>query len=508
MANLIFKAEGFVDTEDPEYYKSVSAFIIEKDFSSLKFEFFSEGKPLYFHVTDPEERVRVQILGKYDSKETILYADDSKCGTGTCPGEISRGEWKISAFAFGGRSSSRLGKVSFEVKVFEGDVPENAESSSVSWLDKVEFKKGRIALREFEMEGNGKDGLRYLKGDFHTHTLLSDGSASPEELLEEGLNKKLDFFFTTEHGILNTSFPEKKGISVYPSFEVTTSGGHFNLHGLRFIPEKLLESGPLPEWSVIEKIMTDAGKSGALVSINHPMQHPWEWLYNDLPLFMIDALEIISDPYAEGAPEANDEAVRFLDVLWNEGFRITGIGGSDTHTAFSESQLGQPATKVYAKPGSLNSILEGIKNHNASVFVDLDCVFEYRIDGKPVSPGKVISRSDDLEIIFDPAEKIEEFILNVIENGITVDEIKTNQGRISVKRKWDENSDWIRCEIRDSRNKLRGYINPVYREFNSDNKGNSLNTEDSLNLSGSKPFYKDEVESSIKTWGDAVALME
>ena len=506
MDELIFKAEGFVDTEDPEYYKSVFAFIIEKDFSSLKFEFFSEGKPLYFHVTDPEERVRVQMLGKYDSKETILYADDSKCGTGTCPGEIPRGEWKIAAFTFGARSSSRLGKVSFRVNVFKGEGSENAESRSVSWLDKDEFKRGKIVLRDFETNGNKNGSFRYLKGDFHSHTFLSDGSASPEELLEEGLKNKLDFFFTTEHGILNTSFPEKKGISVYPSFEVTTSGGHFNLHGLKYIPEKLLESGPLPEWSVIEKVMTDAKNSGALVSINHPMQHPWEWLYNDLPLSMIDALEIISDPYAEGAPEANDEAVRFLDVLWNEGFRITGIGGSDTHTAFSESQLGQPATKVYAKPGSLNSILEGIKNHNASVFVDLDCVFEYRIDGKPVSPGKVISRSDDLEIIFDPAEKTEEFILKVIENGITADEIKNNKGRISVKRKWDEKSDWIRCEIRDSRNMLRGYINPVYRELNSGCKGDSLNKDNSLNLS-SRSNYKKGHEGSVKTWGDAVDLM-
>ncbi len=32
-------------------------------------------------------------------------------------------------------------------------------------------------------------------------------------------------------------------------------------------------------------------------------------------------------------------------------------GESDTYTKFSPSQLGEPVAKIYAKPGSLNSML-------------------------------------------------------------------------------------------------------------------------------------------------------
>lgn len=481
---MIFKTEGFVHTEKPEHYKNNSSFLIEEDFSSLTFEFFGEGKPLYFHVTDPEGIVRVQYLSSENPVQIVLHQDESKSGIGTCPGEIKKGEWQISVFTFGARSNSRFGKVSFTVKVFNSVDADNSAEKLINWIDRDAFSAGKIALKGFEKSRRGNDGYRWLKGDFHVHSNLSDGSSSPVELIEEGLSKKLDFFFITEHNILSTGFPEKKGITVFPSYEVTTVSGHFNLPGLRIMPEDLLGKGPIPDWKDIKEIMSEAENSGALVSINHPAFHPWQWLYYDLPLSMVDSIEVVTDPYDVKIGDTNEKAVKMLDLIWNAGYRIAGIGGSDTHTAFSDSQLGQPVTEVYAKPGSLRSLLEGVKNCHAAVYLDSENRMQYSVKGETVLPGTDIESSEDvdLEIIFTAGEDSDPFNLRIIENGVVTDEMETIPGTGAVfEKKWDRSSDWIRCEMRDAGGMLRGYLNPLHR--------------------GGK-------ETNIKTWGEIIDLMD
>ncbi len=204
MSKLIFNTSGFVDSDNPDNYTSKSSFIIDKDLSSLIFEFSGGGKPVYFHVTDPDGLVRVQFLGKQGPKTTVLHKDESGSGIGTCPGKIRKGKWMITAFAFGARCSSSSGKVDYEVKVFENTYKSNPDNLYSSWLNLKEFNSGRIFLKAFENSQNIQGGnepseindeeCRWLKGDFHVHSYLSDGSSSPAELLEEGLNKKLDFF--------------------------------------------------------------------------------------------------------------------------------------------------------------------------------------------------------------------------------------------------------------------------------------------------------------------------
>ncbi len=484
MDKLIFKTEGFVDSEKPENYKSSFSFFIDEDFTSLTFELYGGGKPLYFHVTDPLGAVRLQFLGRHISGQTVLHESESKTGIGTCFGKIYKGTWRITVYTFGARCNSRLGKVHFSVKVFKENTSEAGELPFISWFDHNELERGRIILKGFEKPSIDNE-YRWLKGDFHVHSCLSDGSANPHELLEEGRQKKLDFFFITEHGILTPSFPEKRGITVFPSYEVTTASGHFNLPGLGYMPDGILEKGPDPDWKDIMALMTEARDKGALISINHPLHYPWLWLYNDIPLSLIDSIEIISDPYADDNPDANDRTVKLLDLIWNEGYRISGVGGSDTHTLYSSSQLGQPVTLVYARPGSLNSMLNSIRSHNAAVFTDLDCILEYSTGGKILLPGTDVENNDDLdlEISFESKKITEPLFLRIVENGVTVDEIKIIQeGMTSVKRKWHGKSDWIRCELRDSKNMIRGYLNPLHR-------GRSKN-------------------SSIRTWGQLLDRIE
>ena len=534
MTELLFKTEGYVHSDIPEKFSSRIEYELTQDCSSLCFKFFSGEKPLYFQASDPEGRIRIQVLSKHKVKSSVLYSDENKTGPGTCPGKISTGKWLITAYAFGARCTGGPGKTDFTVEIYKGN-NQGPEEKYADWIDRSAFADNRIALGSFEKTAGrilsescpqefrdpGKIekcenswSCSWLKGDFHAHTNLSDGSASPSELLDEGVSNNLDFFFISEHGILPVSFPEKFGIEVYPSFEITTCSGHLNLHGLRYIPENLHSLGPDPEWSSLEDILSEAGKSGALVSVNHPMLYPWQWLYNEIPLSMIDAVEVITDPYAfgDGAPGANEKALALLDIMWNSGYRIAGIGGSDTHSDYSDSRLGQPVTQVYAVPGSMKSILTAVKNCRAAVFTDLECTFYYRINGKKVLPGTGIENFGDIdfEIRFDPGNYSEVFFLRIVENGIPVKEIKTVPGEAaSASVKWEGSSDWIRCEIRDEKNMIRGFVNPVYRKNrNSSSKKISTQKKSVLTVSVSPDSSGSTVSvENIKTWGDAAALL-
>ena len=548
---LIFKVYGSVCSDKPEKYKNSSLFQVTDNILFLEFSFFSGGKPLYFHVTDPEGLVRLQLLSKENVKKTVIHRTESLSGQGTVPGIIQKGEWIITAFSFGARCSMTHGKVLYEVEVKAGFQDEknpaesleyeneNSEDTAyVSWADRSGSVKKGLVLKSFEMqEKSVKDILnleeesfsipgffsdykiperacRWLRGDFHVHSNLSDGSASSHQLIEEGMSKKLDFFFISEHGILSPSFSEKEGIKVFPSYEVTTEAGHMNLHGLRTLPSDLLCKGPHPEWKDLERILSELKKSGTLVSVNHPMLHPWEWLYNDLPLSMIDAVEVITDPYAfsDGAPEANEKALNLFDIIWNSGYRVAGIGGSDTHTDYSDSQLGQPVTCVYADPASMASVLDAVKKSRAAVFTDLDCSVEYKVAGTGILPGTDVQSSDDLdfEVIFDPGNDTGTYILRIIENGSAVTEVEALPGRkTEVKYKWPGNSAWIRCEIRD-RNMIRGFINPVFRGavFNLKTEKEKQNLNSTSDSPGVYTEKRINQISGIKTWGEAVSLLK
>jgi hypothetical protein len=482
---MIFKTNGFVHTDQPAHFVSETSFQLDKDLFSLAFEFFGSGKELLFHVEDPSGLLRVQHQSSRKPSNVLLHEDKTKSGIGTFPGKIQKGEWKIKVITYAARLNRMLGKVPFEVKVFEGN--EDSESlveNGTCWVKSDNMEKGQIVLKEFEPKSSNSLDRRWLSGDFHVHSKLSDGSATNAELLEEGRSKELDFFFISEHNILTTGFPEKSGITVFPSYEVTTATGHFNALGLVYVPEGLLSEGPKPPWKALGKLIRNFKKKGVLISINHPFMEPWHWQYNDLPLSQIDSIEIITDPYDKNIGDANEKAVALMDILWNGGFRITGIGGSDTHTKYSDSQLGQPITRIYAKPGSLFSILEGIKKHRAQIFVDCDCHFTYMSERKVLLPGTDIGSVKDVPLAFSLfLEKESDPVhLCVIENGILVEEKEVLPGENCViARVWKGGSDWIRCGLRDRYKRIRGYINPLHR--------------------GRK-------KTTIEKWGDALSLLK
>ncbi len=215
-----------------------------------------------------------------------------------------------------------------------------------------------------------KETGRWVRGDFHIHTILSDGEDTPEGITQRAQKAGLDFFFVTDHNALHFSWPQSS-ISVFPGIELTTPRGHANLYGLSdgswpVHPDENLE---LPATAA------SAHAHGLLFSVNHPFLHFWKWDFMELDLKNIDCLEIDNNPALEKDPvmnakEANQKAIRLMDTLWADGYRICAIGGSDCHKRVVKT--GRKSWKDEKRTDSLKSELQNTGNQKT----EADCQWE------------------------------------------------------------------------------------------------------------------------------------
>ncbi|MEA2007890.1 MAG: CehA/McbA family metallohydrolase [Chloroflexota bacterium] len=227
---------------------------------------------------------------------------------------------------------------------------------------------------------NSKKG--WYRGDFHVHTTSSDGFYAPSLTAELAQAEGLDFLAITDHNTIAGLSQLKKdlGILVIPGIEITLDKGHFNVFGMDDwrdwmgcvgVSEKGFTLSD--KYQTMTELMQEISAEGLLKSINHPHLYPWEWLYKDTDLRLVNCLELWNDLYYPGNVEANPQAVAMWTKWLNAGHRITAIGGSDYHSPprpeenIPGERLGYPSTYVYAETLSMAGILEGVKNRRVYV---------------------------------------------------------------------------------------------------------------------------------------------
>lgn len=190
----------------------------------------------------------------------------------------------------------------------------------------------------------------WLRGDLHCHSEHSDGDASLADILATARALGLDFLAVTDHNTtshhaaLTTLDPG--GLILVPGVEVTTYFGHANVWGL---PGQFVEFRcRTPE--EMTAALTEAMRSGGLVSINHPKPYgpPWEFG----PLAPCSCVEIWNGPW----PWFNPAALDYADAILRTRRRIVYVGGSDMHHYHPPRipRLGRPTTWIYA-PGASSS---------------------------------------------------------------------------------------------------------------------------------------------------------
>ena len=414
-----------------------------------------------------ETTIRIQAAG-----------DDGFCDSLT--GNLPAGTWQIELLFHPSRAADL--NYTLNVRQGDGDAPwasDHTRAPKDPW-SVLSGKSRSLELNTYPWDRCLREGQRWYRGDFHTHTQLSDGKMASQHLLEVAAERGLDFFATTEHNLLPTAWSHSNSILVIPGIELSSSAGHFNALGAkRWLDWRYnAPDGGCESQEGINRLLKDITDAGAISSLNHSLLPPWDWRWDETPLNMIDALEIINDPTFPGNEEASEAALLAWNMLWNDGYTIRGLGGSDTHLLPGESYagdsrpslVGDPTTAVLADCLSATAIIEAVSA--GRIYVSRGPVIDPQITFNGTScyfgsdltamPG---GREGLLEFKFGVSEAPAASSIILIENGSEASRQEINgEGFFSFNLNWpNRNYRWARIEIRDNSNQLLAFSNPLYR---------------------------------------------
>lgn len=270
-----------------------------------------------------------------------------------------------------------------------------------------------------------RDGAAWYRGDLHLHTAHSDGrcvsvtgrmAPCPAFLTFEAARAaRLDFIALSEHNTtsqaasvaeLSAHFDD---LLVLPAREVTTFEGHANVYGTWADIDFRVARGDV---AGLARLLEAAEAEGALVAPNHPglpsgefcMGCGWSAVTD---WSRIPALEVVSGGVPALGMDGQFSGLALWERLLNQGRRITGIAGSDTHdpqrTDPGAPRVGRPATVVFAESLGVPAILAGIRA--GRVFLDLNGVAGSRLDyvattadGRSAAMGGEMVLSGDLDL--------------------------------------------------------------------------------------------------------------
>lgn len=450
------------------------AFRLTQPADWLLFQFEFEKNWTIVLLRDPAGKLRMQFLDCRRPRRVVLHSDGSRSGYATVAGALPAGTWTL-------EMTGTPGAFRIEWESGCGDAPptEFALGCDAHIWSKTGAERSACALNLYPWSEMRRADKTWYKGDFHSHTTLSDGRMTPEERMRHAESRGLDFFAATDHNVLPTSWPAGRTL-VIPGMEVTSKLGHANAIGLRDWIEwrPVAADGGLGSEEGMNRILADAGRCGALRSINHPMLEPWTWKFRHTKLADIDALEVWNDPNNPGSPQATEQALAIWSAIWNEGYRITGIGGSDAHFRPTESHvpggppslLGDPLTCVRADGLSADSIVRGVRQGRVYVTRGPELVCDIAAAGRSFVFGDDLTQAVD----DDPEGKVRYRVavgrvdrcsVHWIENGKEVCRRTVDGDETCCEHTlhWkNRRYAWVRLEIRADDGALLAFANPVY----------------------------------------------
>jgi hypothetical protein len=360
-------------------------------------------------------------------------------------------------------------------------IPAVGAETRANWRVTVRLSRDRQAGLASPL----KDGPAWYVGDFHAHTLHSDAfgcqdvpgvsprrGCQPWEVVEAARARGLEFLAiadhntTSHHADLATLQESLHDLLLLRGQELTTFRGHANVYGTSaFIDFRLGFKG-----RSMADVLDDVDRERALLSINHPGRETGDrctgcgWDAPETPWERVRAMEIVNSTIVEG-PEAGQP---FWYARLNEGHRITGIGGSDDHAARSDrSQVGSPATVVFAAELSEPALLEGIRSGQVYVRTrgadgpTLD--FSGTAAGRRVPMGGVLAVPGSGEVSLDVhATGASDQTLEILSNGVLVTTmpVRTADERLEHAMRLGP-GDWVHVRLRDARG-ITAISNPIY----------------------------------------------
>jgi hypothetical protein len=317
----------------------------------------------------------------------------------------------------------------------------------------------------------------WLKGDFHSHTVHSDGYNSIDEYAIAAERLGLDFLAITDHNTWShfEEIANRKptGAFLIPGEEVTTFWGHANVWGLGTWVDFRATDG-----TSMTRTIDWVHERGGLFSPNHP-KRGWPWEFVDAEGFRVN--EAWQGPWRF----FNEESLAFWEERLRKNAQVVAVGGSDCHSiAPAQSvqpwSLGTPCTWVYAQePLSEASVIDAVRAGHVFVSEDPGGPFlEYTAEcnGRSYMTGDTIEAPEGTPVTFrmhyrGPPEKK----LRLIQDGLLWQEAVAEKTEATVEFTQPvERPCYVRAEVRGYRGRPeRGDVvhvlaNPIYLRLAKD----------------------------------------
>lgn len=446
---------------------------------------------LYVRLYNPLGQFIGEIVHGYYAFPTVIQFGKELSTMNAMMHEPLKGQYKFEFIVFQAQEPETLCTCTVRI---ETDVHEPVLDKSF-YIEKVWF--GPVG--HLDHDKIIKPETRYYRGDLHGHTTFSDGKMSPNEAMVVLEKSKLDFMALTEHNRI--PFGHRQGqVLLLPAFELTLPNGHMNIWGVN-TPDILSPLLEKPENMLLKGVKTYRDKS--IISVNHPFMKPWAYEEKENSILEIDTLEVICDPTYVDSPKANREAVAFLDWIWEKGYTLFGVGGSDAHNhiwehyekASAPSIYGDPSTYVYCEGLSIQNLKDGLRNGHC--YVSRWASLDLNIMAGLIRPGDAYKGIlNQYDVTLEWHEEINlpkmfegRFIYNgkCIQKGILTRDNPFMTLEQSVSLETEDS--WIRFGIYDLNGDVVAYVNPVYckerkekagllgalmEAFYSDDKGHTI----------------------------------
>lgn len=308
-------------------------------------------------------------------------------------------------------------------------------------------------------------GPGWYRGDLHSHTNHSDANQrTVADLVQMAREAQLDFLFLTDHNT-TSSLAEVEALGdenllTAGGLELTTFWGHALYLGTRAWVDWRIRPGD----HAIERIAATADADGHVFVIAHPQSigDPYctgcNWRYGEMMPGNARLVEIWNGPWNG---DLNNEPALALWYDWlNQGLRLVGTAGSDTHGPGDYAK--RPGFNViYADQLSEAALLNGLRAGHLYLSSGPQVVFRARTpQGATAISGDTLTQPALFTCRWNACPPDAE--VRVIVNGrLQNRQVAGVQGELA----WNlapTDADWTLVEIRAADGELLAITNPIF----------------------------------------------
>lgn len=351
---------------------------------------------LFLSVFDPHGYRGTRMKPGADGDITLeLDLSETRASEGGLPGPLPGGTWRAQI-----------------------DIERTEEVTDYTLTVEVSREPQADAPRPRPAPQNGRAGAGYYRGELHAHSHHSDGSAPVAAVVEAARRYGLDFLSLTDHftsaGWAELDSLAGPDLAVIKSLELTGHAGHANLQGLTDWVDTFADPCN-PAGRTITDVAAATHAQGGLFCVNHPFSLTLGWRYHDFDWAQCDLLEV----YHHLTGSNNSAQLGLWDSLLARGFKITGVGATDSHhPTTGQHRLGQVFTYVHASELSPAGILEGLKRGRAYVSLGPTLEFSAEAAGETAYMGEALSARGPVTLAVQLGELDFPSRLLVLKNGL------------------------------------------------------------------------------------------